>query len=300
MVLVKKKPVSHHRRHHMHHRVSKEYAKVYFPYMPVIAILLGVIGWGLLAPRQMQDQILGKAIDVSSPALLDSTNQERQQQGLATLGYNEELAEAASAKARDMIARDYWSHNTPEGDAPWNFIDQTSYAYQKAGENLAFGFRDSQSTVTAWMNSPGHRANILDPSFQEVGFGFADSDNYTSKGPTTVVVAMYGRPLKSVVLIGDTNSQAPTSLAASDTLDANAGTSTVGRLTFGNSTVFIAASASFIMLLSGIWLGSHLRQLKRITQKGEELVLHHPVVDVIALSGVVIIVVLNQTIGFIK
>lgn len=300
MVLVKKKPVSHHRKHHMHHRVSKEYANVYFPYLPVILLLLGAISFGLLSPRGMQNQVLGKAVDVSSVALLESTNNEREKNGMESLRYNNALSEAASAKARDMITRDYWSHNTPDGSTPWTFIDRTTYAYQKAGENLAFGFRDSQSTVTAWMNSPGHRANILDASFQEVGFGFADSEDFTSNGPTTIVVAMYGRPLQNVAFADNSATRAPTSLVASEKLDHSARASTVANILWGDHLLLTVSGLVLITLLAGIWVGSHLRQVRRIVEQGEQLILHHPILDIAVLSGVLLIVVFNQTVGFIK
>src|SRR5690606_34410957 len=120
------------------------------------------------------------------------TNTQRTANGLTGLTLNGQLNAAAQAKADDMAARDYWSHNTPEGDAPWVFIVNAGYQYQTAGENLAYGFLNSTATVKGWMDSPGHRANILNGSYKEVGFGIANSANYQGTGPETIVVAMYG------------------------------------------------------------------------------------------------------------
>lgn len=91
-----------------------------------------------------------------------------------------------------MATRDYWSHNTPDGASPWTFVVNAGYNYQTAGENLAYGFDSSDSTITAWMNSAEHRANILNSSYNDVGFGIANSANYQGTGPQTIVVAMYG------------------------------------------------------------------------------------------------------------
>jgi hypothetical protein len=97
-----------------------------------------------------------------------------------------------------MIVRNYWSHNTPEGNSPWTFITKAGYQYLKAGENLAYGFLTSAGVVTGWMNSTAHRANVLDATFKDVGFGIASGPNYQG-GENTVVVAMYGQAAPSIV-----------------------------------------------------------------------------------------------------
>src|SRR5690606_3424397 len=114
--------------------------------------------------------------------------------GKAALSLNDKLNAAAQAKAEDMKARNYWSHNTPDGQEPWVFFDAQGYIYKKAGENLAYGFATSTETVTGWMNSPSHKANLLDGAFTEVGFGFANSENFVSTGNETIIVAMYAQP----------------------------------------------------------------------------------------------------------
>jgi cell division septation protein DedD len=109
---------------------------------------------------------------------------------------NSQLDNAAQAKANDMAARNYWSHDTPDGQSPWTFFTAAGYEYQTAGENLAYGFDTSLNTVNAWMNSPGHRANILNTTYTEVGFGIANAADYQGTGPETIVVAEYASPLK--------------------------------------------------------------------------------------------------------
>lgn len=154
-----------------------------------------IVGLGILANTfwgTIQHGVLSYAIDTTVSGLLQETNNQRTANGLAGLTLNSQLNAAAQAKADDMVARDYWSHNTPEGDAPWVFIVSAGYKYQTAGENLAYGFLNSTATVKGWMDSPGHRANILNGTYKEVGFGIANSPNYQGTGPETVVVAMYG------------------------------------------------------------------------------------------------------------
>lgn len=177
-----------------HHNHSRHYLKVYLPYMPLTVIVALSVLFGSWQPIVAHKGTLAYATDVSISGLLSSTNTQRNANGAGSLSINSQLDAAAQAKANDMVTRNYWSHNTPDGKEPWVFIDQAGYVYTKAGENLAYGFSTSGDTVVGWMNSPTHRANLLDTSFTDVGFGFANSNNFNSTGPETIVVAMYGKP----------------------------------------------------------------------------------------------------------
>ncbi|MBI4033574.1 CAP domain-containing protein [Candidatus Saccharibacteria bacterium] len=188
----------------------KAFRRVYWPYIPVV-LIIGVLlalssQAGALSAiiHQQGGRVLAYATSMSSSGLLNSTNSARADNGAAALKINNKLAAAAQAKANDMAARNYWSHNTPEGNPPWTFVTTQGYSYQKLGENLAAGFSDEQSTVNGWMGSPPHRENLLDSAFSDVGFGWANNPNYTSAGggPMTIVVAFYGKPQ---VLAAQTN-----------------------------------------------------------------------------------------------
>ncbi len=174
-----------------HQRRSKKFHKTYLPYLPlVVAILLSI----LLSGARPGHGILAYATNTSINGLLLATNSQRANNGRNALTLNSQLSSAAQSKANDMVARDYWSHSTPDGQEPWVFIDTAGYQYLKAGENLAYGFLNSSDTITGWMNSPSHKANMLDSEFTEVGFGFANSEDFNNSGQQTVVVAMYGKP----------------------------------------------------------------------------------------------------------
>ena len=136
-------------------------------------------------------QVLGYASSISPEEIVQLTNQQRQQRGLGKLKTNSALTQAAIAKAQDMFAKDYWSHVSPTGDQPWKFIRQAGYYYTYAGENLARDFDTSSQVVAAWMNSPGHRKNILNPNYLEIGVAVMDG---TLQGKqTTLVVQMFGQ-----------------------------------------------------------------------------------------------------------
>lgn len=189
-----KPPVHHLKRTGQHHKTSKHYSKTYWPYLPLLVIVvLGVAFSSWLS--NMQRGVLGYATDIGTTSLLDGTNSQRASNGLGALALNGQLNAAAQSKANDMAARDYWSHNTPDGATPWTFIVRAGYNYQAAGENLAYGFGTSSETISGWMNSPEHRANILNGNYADVGFGVANAANYQGTGPETIVVAMYGKPV---------------------------------------------------------------------------------------------------------
>lgn len=184
----------HKKRHGLHHKQSKRYHHVYLPYLPAAAILLfSLVISGVRVPAKSND-VLAYATEMSASNLLNLSNQKRAADAKGTLAMNSKLSAAAQAKANDMAARDYWSHNTPEGKEPWVFINNQGYSYYKAGENLAYGFATSTDTINGWMNSPAHKANLLDNEFTEVGFGYINANNYQSSGEETIVVAMYARP----------------------------------------------------------------------------------------------------------
>ncbi len=109
---------------------------------------------------------------------------------MGNLSWNYKLANAARAKGQDMINKDYFSHNTPSGATPWTFILNAGYNYIYAGENLAMNYSVAEDIVNAWMNSGGHRANILGTNYKELGVGVVTGEfqGYT----TTMVVQMFG------------------------------------------------------------------------------------------------------------
>jgi uncharacterized protein YkwD len=123
-------------------------------------------------------------------SLVSLTNDERTAHGVKTLTRSTILDAAARLKAEDMVAKGYFEHDSPEGVTPWHWFKTVGYDYVYAGENLAVHFTDSTDVVSAWMNSPGHRQNILNDTYTEIGIGTARG---VYKGaPTVFVVQMFG------------------------------------------------------------------------------------------------------------
>lgn len=131
--------------------------------------------------------------------IVDLTNEERQDEALVTLRRNAVLDEAARLKAEHMAKNEYFAHYSPDGVSPWYWFDQVSYNFVHAGENLAIHFTDSGDVVKAWMESPTHRANIMNGNYLEIGVGTAEG---TYEGyPTVYVVQLFGAPGASAVAV---------------------------------------------------------------------------------------------------
>lgn len=123
-------------------------------------------------------------------AILAAMNRERSSRGLSPLRINAQLSRAAGDRVNDMFAKRYFAHVAPDGLQPFVWATQRGYRYRIIGENLALGFRGT-AVVDGWMRSPGHRENILQKRFDEVGIAVADGAPQRGyRGP--LVVAMYG------------------------------------------------------------------------------------------------------------
>lgn len=123
--------------------------------------------------------------------MLKFTNQTREEYGLPPLNINAQLSKSANIKAQDMANKGYFSHYTPEGYAPWYFIDENEYNYQLAGENLAMNFTKASVVQQAFMASPGHRENILHPDFEDIGLAVVYTE--MEGRPTQIMVEYFGR-----------------------------------------------------------------------------------------------------------
>ncbi len=105
-------------------------------------------------------------------------NDIRSQHGLQQLTWNSDLARAARLHCEDMLVRDYFSHNTPDGCTPFDRMRELGIRYSLAAENIAAGQPDPQSVVDSWMTSDGHKENILNPDLKEIGIAFTRGGTY--------------------------------------------------------------------------------------------------------------------------
>ncbi|TKD72033.1 CAP domain-containing protein [Pseudalkalibacillus hwajinpoensis] len=109
--------------------------------------------------------------------VVNLTNQEREKAGLPALEVDSELSKVAQAKSEDMRDNNYFAHNSPTYGSPFDMMNQFGVEYQTAGENIAKGQQTPEEVVNAWMNSEGHRKNIMNGSFTHIGVGYVEEGN---------------------------------------------------------------------------------------------------------------------------
>ncbi len=227
--------------------------------------------------------VLGERSDISAESLLVATNNARSKNNLATLSPNEALNQAAEAKAADMIKRDYWAHNGPDGTEPWVFIQAAGYSYASAGENLARNFNSVDATVDAWMASPDHRANLLENKYQDVGFAVAHGQ--VGGRPADIIVAMYGQPARQGAVAGV--SAPVTTLAKASSL------SPIGRFGVAVQNLTPAAIGSLILILLAaiVALAAHTYRDKLPKRLKKSWYKHHGLIKSTGLAGLAVIMV---------
>jgi len=151
----------------------------------IMVVLVGVI-------PSFRSNVFDSLSAIYAAVLVNLTNQNRVAANLSELKVNPVLEKAAQMKADDMASKSYFAHNTPDGKTPWYWFELAGYKYVYAGENLAVNFENSEDVETAWMNSPGHFLNIMNPKYTEIGIATSTG---LYKGRTAIfVVQMFASP----------------------------------------------------------------------------------------------------------
>ena len=191
------KKVAHHLKHLFIPHEHNDYKPHFFREVSV-AILIGISL--TLFSLSAGSAYIARATDfgkgVIASVLIDLANHSRISENLTILKHSLLLNDAALLKAEDMIKGDYFSHDSPTGITPWHWFDRAGYSFVHAGENLAVDYFDSESVDKAWLNSPTHRANILNYKYKDIGIAVMPG---SYKGHDTIyVVQMFGSPLSGV------------------------------------------------------------------------------------------------------
>ena len=111
-------------------------------------------------------------------AVLKLVNQERAKVGVQPLTLSEKLTSIANTKAKDMADKNYFSHESPTYGSPFDMLKQFGVSFSTAGENIAAGQKTAAEVMDSWMNSSGHRANILNKNYTQIGVGFYRGGEY--------------------------------------------------------------------------------------------------------------------------
>lgn len=221
---------------------GNEYKPHFFREHVILSILIGSV---LLLLVSFTSYVVIRSTtfgsSVVSSVLIDLTNQTRTQNGLSPLANNQQLHSAALLKGEDMSERNYFSHFAPDGTTPWHWFAKAGYTFLFAGENLAINFRSSDEVTRAWMASPKHRENILDPRYEDIGIATIPAVSNDKK--VLFVVQLFGKPEKHAT------SQPPVT-----TPDSLSPSSTFQPAAFYEKSIFNASYYihKLYMLLAGI------------------------------------------------
>jgi uncharacterized protein YkwD len=130
--------------------------------------------------------------EITAENVIRLMNHYRTTEGLSPLGADTRLTQAAGDRMRHMEEEAFWSHESPEGVTPFVWLRTRAYDFQSAGENLAAGFETARLLVESWMESPGHRANIMSTDFEDCGIAIIEG---STKGPATgkSIVVLFGK-----------------------------------------------------------------------------------------------------------
>ena len=135
------------------------------------------VGQKLTVSQNQQNTTTTQATSTQQE-VVNLVNKERAKVGLAALTMDSALTKVAQAKSQDMKDNNYFSHTSPTYGSPFDMMKKFGISYKSAGENIAKGQTSAQQVVEAWMNSEGHRANILDEKFTHIGVGYVSSGHY--------------------------------------------------------------------------------------------------------------------------
>ncbi len=131
------------------------------------------------------------ASDITRASVVVAMNEYRAEHHLPPLREDVRLDAAAADRMRDMEDQAYWAHESPDGHSPFTWLAPHGYDYHYAGENLATGFDTTELLVEGWMESPGHRANILSPNFEDCGIAIIEGLPMR-RGSGKSIVVMFG------------------------------------------------------------------------------------------------------------
>ena len=170
------------------------------PSLWLFALLVAFFVMGKLFIAATLPERTLRASDLTTSNIAEGVNKQRALRNLTTLNTNEKLTAAAEYKSDDMQSRHYFAHVDPDGHYIWDKIVALGYTpYLQLGENLAINFYDTESLISAWMNSPEHRANILNDGFRDQGMGLnlgdvAQNQYYSSIANTFGAQAAAAKP----------------------------------------------------------------------------------------------------------
>jgi hypothetical protein len=286
---------SYQKQHGLHHKKDKKYGQIYWPYLPVLLItVLGFsVGLSLLTGNQNNTPS-----SVSYASLSNSINQYRASNGLNKLTYSQDLSTAAQYQANRITSFNSWSPLNESKNPTFNLISTEFQGLSSPSENLAYGFKNSGSIVSAWANSDYQNSNMLDARANSVGYGIVNATNFMNMKNQKIVVTIFAD-----------NKSIPTPNVISKTNPSQYGVNTdtqsmaVIRLNSfigHNNTQELYVLAGLMLLIAFTLLSKHTYLLHKWIRLEEKLVIEHPLFDLALVASFIVLAGAIQTTGYIS
>jgi len=174
-----------HKPHAIRHKSLIAYS---FLLILVKVLLVGVLSFSFPGSAEFST--------ITTKRIVELTNKERQSQNLPILKHSLILDASAMKKAQDMLKYNYFAHNSPSKVKPWHWFKEVGYNYTFAGENLAMNFIEAEDAISAWMDSPTHKDNILSKNYSEIGIAVVIGE--IDGVETTLVVQHFGKTYANI------------------------------------------------------------------------------------------------------
>lgn len=282
------------KQHGLHHKIDKNYGKVYWPYLPVLIFTILGLSFGLFITSLNQSS---KTNTVSYASLLTSTNKYRLKEGLSQLNFNQNLSTAAQLQANQIAISDSWSPLNKSQQPAFSLVSSQNPDLTTPKENLAYGFKSSDSIVTAWSNSNYQNSNILDTNSNSVGFGVVNATNFMGIHNQKIVVAIFADNKTLPVSTVSPTSNKPDNL---NTAVQSLAVIRLNSLT-KNENIYELYAIGFVMVAIVIVIFSkHTYKFHKWVTKGEDLVIKHPLLDIALVVSFIVLAGAIQTSGYIS
>jgi hypothetical protein len=282
------------KQHGLHHKMDKNYGKVYWPYLPVLIFTILGLSFGLFITSLSQNS---KQNTVSYASLLTTTNQYRLKNGLSQLNYNQNLSTAAQLQANQIAISDSWSPLSKSQQPAFSLITTQNSQLSSPKENLAYGFKSSSSVLSAWSNSDYQNSNILSSNSNSVGFGVVNATDFMGIHNQKIVVAIFADnqalPLPTVSVTNNKPNNLSTDVKSLAVIRLNSLTK--------NDNIYELYAIGFLMVAIVIVIFSrHTYKFHKWLTKGENLVIKHPLLDIGLVVVFIVLAGAIQTTGYIS
>jgi uncharacterized protein YkwD len=274
--------IKHKKRYGEHHHHTKHYLQPYWPYLPILVI----IGLGMSVNNSLSNKHSQAAPNqISSVSLLSDTNTARLKNNETGLSLSAQLTSAANAEANTIVEQNAWSNSKTVGSVlPGGTVEGQ---YSSLSQSLAYGFSSPSNLLAAWLSNSRDQATILNNNFAQVGYGIAQSANFIGKGPTAIIVAIYGQPQ----IDGVSGAQLINFKSPSKNV------SRVELLTNNYSSGLIIAITVLVFGSLAAFVVRHGIAWKKVFKYGEKFSVEHPWIDIFMVTIITTAFVLNHTIA---